>query len=302
MIHRPVLLKEAVDLLVLREDGVYIDGTVGAGGHAAEILNRLGPRGRLIGIDRDPEILEKARERLGGDARVVLHHAAFDEWMADAGKGEPKADGLLLDLGVSSLQFDEGERGFSFQKDGPLDMRMDPTAGDTAAEFLDRVSEKELGRILKEFGEERFARRIAREVVHVRRQESIETTARLAAIVGRAIPRGAWPKRIHPATRTFQALRIAVNGELQRLERVLKTAPGFLKPGGRLAVISYHSLEDRLVKRSFVDGERMGVWKKITKKPVTASEAEISENPRARSAKLRVAERTQSSSAGWSER
>ncbi|HEX5037232.1 MAG TPA: 16S rRNA (cytosine(1402)-N(4))-methyltransferase RsmH [bacterium] len=292
MIHRPVLLKEAVDLLVTKDDGLYIDGTLGAGGHAAEILKRLGAEGRLIGIDRDSEILEKARERLGGDARVVLHHGAFDEWLDDEAKGGLKADGLLLDLGVSSLQFDEGGRGFSFAKDGPLDMRMDASAGETAAEYLERVPEKELETVLKEFGEERFARRIAREVIHVRRQETIETTARLAAIVARAVPRGAWPKRIHPATRTFQALRIAVNRELERLERVLKMAPSILKPGGRMAVISYHSLEDRRVKVAFAEGERAGIWKKLTKKPVVPSEDEVRENPRSRSAKLRVAEYT----------
>lgn len=292
MIHRPVLLKEAVDLLVTKDDGLYIDGTLGAGGHAAEILKRLGAEGRLIGIDRDSEILEKARERLGGDARVVLHHGAFDEWLDDEAKGGLKADGLLLDLGVSSLQFDEGGRGFSFAKDGPLDMRMDASAGETAAEYLERVPEKELETVLKEFGEERFARRIAREVIHVRRQETIETTARLAAIVARAVPRGAWPKRIHPATRTFQALRIAVNRELERLERVLKMAPSILKPGGRMAVISYHSLEDRRVKVAFAEGERAGIWKKLTKKPVVPSEDEVRENPRSRSAKLRAAEYT----------
>lgn len=292
MIHRPVLLKEAVDLLVTKDDGLYVDGTLGAGGHAAEILRRLGPKGRLIGIDRDSEILEKARERLGGDARAVLHHGTFDEWLGNEGKGGLKADGLFLDLGVSSLQFDEGGRGFSFAKDGPLDMRMDASAGETAAEYLERVPEKELETVLKAFGEERFARRIAREVIHVRRQETIETTSRLAAIVARAVPRGAWPKRIHPATRTFQALRIAVNCELERLERVLKTAPSFLKPGGRMAVISYHSLEDRRVKVAFAEGERMGVWKKLTKKPVVPSEDEVRENPRSRSAKLRAAECT----------
>jgi len=290
MAHCPVLVREALDLLVTRTDGVYVDGTVGAGGHSEEILKRLGAGGRLLGIDRDSDILEKARERLGGDARVVLHHGTFEDIeTALRIAGVPHVDGILVDLGVSSLQLDRAERGFSFSKDAPLDMRMDPSGGETAADYLADVSEKELERILKEYGEERFARRIARMISEARRKHPVETTAELAGIVSRAVPRGA--SRIHPATRTFQALRIAVNGELDRLDRFLERAPAALAPGGRLAVISYHSLEDRRVKRAFVEAERLGILRRLTKKPVTPSEEEIFDNPRSRSAKLRAAEK-----------
>lgn len=299
MIHRPVLLREAIDLLVTKADGAYIDGTLGAGGHAEGILGRLGAKGKLLGIDRDPEILEKARERLGGDVRVVLHRGTFDEWGIDpaseleARMGVRRADGLLLDLGVSSLQFDEAGRGFSFSKEAPLDMRMSRDEGATAAERIAEMSERELEKTLKEFGEEPFARRIAAMIVQTRRKTPIETTTQLASLVSRAIPRKAWPHRLHPATRTFQALRIAVNDELGRLDRILKIAPSLLGPGGRAVVISYHSLEDRRVKVSFAEGERAGIWKKLTKKPVVPSESEIAENPRSRSAKLRAAERVE---------
>jgi 16S rRNA (cytosine1402-N4)-methyltransferase len=291
LIHRPVLVRETLDLLVTKPDGVYVDGTVGAGGHAGEILKRLGAGGRLLGIDRDSDILERARERLAGDARAVLHRGTFEDvGTALEVLGAPQVDGILADLGVSSLQLDRGERGFSFSKDAPLDMRMDPTGGPTAAEYLAGAPEKDLERVLREYGEERFARRIARRIVEERRKHPVETTAELAALVSRAVPRSG---RIHPATRTFQALRIAVNGELDRLDAFLERAPAALAPGGRIAVISYHSLEDRRVKRAFLEGEKSGVLRRLTKKPVTPTEAEIRENPRARSAKLRVAERTE---------
>jgi 16S rRNA (cytosine1402-N4)-methyltransferase len=279
------LVREVLDLLITKADGRYVDGTVGAGGHAAAILGRLGPEGRLLGIDRDSDILKVARDRLGADARVELHHGSFDEI-----SGDP-VDGLLLDLGVSSLQFDEGERGFSFNKDAPLDMRMSRDEGDSAADLVATLTERELEKILKEFGEERFARRIAGMIVETRRKTPIETTTQLAALVGRAVPRAAWPRRLHPATRTFQGLRIAVNGELTKLDRVLAAAPRLLNPGGRIAVISYHSLEDRRVKQSFVEGERLGILRRLTKKPIVPSEEEVRDNPRSRSAKLRVAER-----------
>lgn len=274
-----------------KPDGVYVDGTLGAGGHAEAILGRLGPAGRLIGVDRDSEILEIARSRLGADNRVLLHHGSFDEWEDEDGIAE-SIDGILLDLGVSSLQLDRAERGFSFSKTAPLDMRMDPWQGDSAADFVAEASEKELEKILKEYGEEPFAKRIARTIVLMRRTRPIKTTTALADVVSSAIPRGAWPRRIHPATRTFQALRIAVNGEMKRLENFLRDIPGRLNPGGRVAVISYHSLEDRRVKQAFVAAEKAGVLKRLTKKPVIPSEEEILENPRSRSAKLRVAERT----------
>lgn len=288
-VHRPVLVREVLDLLIMNPDGVYVDGTVGAGGHSAAILEKLKPEGRLVGIDRDAEILEAARGRLEPDPRVVLHHGTFEDVDAFV---EERADGILLDLGVSSLQLDRGERGFSFSKDAPLDMRMSGEGEEDAAELLARVSEKDLERILREYGEERFARRIAKEVIHVRRRQKIETTKELAELVSRAIPRGAWPRRIHPATRTFQALRIAVNDEMERLDRFLGSVPEVLKAGGRVAVISYHSLEDRKVKQAFVEGEKRGILKRVTKKPVIASEEEIRMNPRSRSAKLRVAEKT----------
>jgi 16S rRNA (cytosine1402-N4)-methyltransferase len=295
MVHRPVLVREALDLLVTKENGVYIDGTVGAGGHAGEILKRLGAGGRLLGIDRDSDILELARERLAGDARAVLHRGSFED-LEEALQilGVPKVDGIFVDLGVSSLQLDRAERGFSFSKDAPLDMRMDRMGGGTAAELLEEAPEKELERILKEYGEERFARRIARRIVDERRKHPVRTTAELAALVSRAVPRGAG--RIHPATRTFQALRIAVNGELDRLDAFLDRVPAALAPGGRVAVISYHSLEDRRVKRAFVEAERSGILRRLTRKPVVPSEGEIRENPRARSAKLRVAEMSEGAS------
>lgn len=268
-------------------NGTYVDGTVGAGGHSGEILKRISEKGRLLGVDRDGEILEKARERLG-DTRVSLQHGSYDEWSEEG--GEP-VDGVLLDLGVSSLQLDQAERGFSFSKHAALDMRMDPSSGETAAEYLADVPEKDLERILRDYGEEPFARRIARAVVEERRRSPIETTSELAALVGRAVPRGAWPRKIHVATRTFQALRIAVNGEMDRLDKFLRNVPSRLKPGGRVAVISYHSLEDRRVKQAFVAAEKSGTLIRLTKKPVMPSEEEVLENPRARSAKLRVAER-----------
>jgi len=286
-VHRPVLVREVLDLLVTNPDGTYVDGTVGAGGHSGEVLKRLSEKGRLLGVDRDSEILNKARERLV-DARVSLQHGSYDEWSEE--DGDP-VGGVLLDLGVSSLQLDQADRGFSFSKDAALDMRMDPSSGETAAEFLADVTEKDLERILRDYGEEPFARRIARTVMEERRRSPIETTFGLAALVGRAVPRGAWPKKIHVATRTFQAVRIAVNGEMERLDKFLRNVPNRLKPGGRVAVISYHSLEDRRVKQAFVAAEKSGVLKRLTKKPVIPTEEEILKNPRARSAKLRVAEK-----------
>lgn len=287
------MVREVLDLLITNLDGVYVDGTVGGGGHAEALLGRLSPQARLLGIDRDSDILERSKEKLGEDSRVVLHHGSFED--LDAAQrilGVKAFDGVLLDLGVSSLQLNEAGRGFSFSQEAPLDMRMDPSEGESAAEWVARVPEKELENVLKEYGEEKFARRIAKEVIHVRRRQKIATTKELGEIVSRAIPRGAWPRRIHPATRTFQALRITVNQELERLDRFLKAVPEILAAGGRVAVISYHSLEDRRVKQAFVEGERKGILRRMTKKPRTPSEEEVRENPRARSAKLRVAERT----------
>jgi len=289
---------EVVRQIVVKPDGFYIDGTVGAGGHLEALSKNLQAAAQrdektvhLLGIDRDAHILEVAKRKLYG-RDVRFFHGVFDELeRAVEVLGVERVDGILLDLGVSSLQLDQAERGFSFAKEAALDMRMDDSEQVTAADLIAESSEEELIRILRTYGEERFARRIARTLIEERRRRSIDTTGELAAIVSRAIPRKAWPRRIHPATRTFQALRIAVNRELDHLERFLEKAPHFLNRGGRVAVISYHSLEDRLVKHSFLKWMREGVLERLTKKPMTPTESEIAENPRARSAKLRVAEK-----------
>src|SRR4051812_41133324 len=247
--HLSVLLEEAMAWLAPKPGGRYCDATVGAGGHAAAVLERSAPDGRLIGLDRDPAALAAAGARLQpfGD-RVTLVHARFSEARAVLERlGMIPVDGFLVDLGVSSPQLDRPERGFSFRHDGPLDMRMDPTTGETAAELLRRVDETELTRIIREQGEERHAARVARAIIDARRAGPVETTGKLAAIVARALPRREHGK--NPATRTFQALRIEVNDELGELERFLAVATDCLRPGGRLVVIAFHSLEDRIVKR-----------------------------------------------------
>jgi len=295
--HKPVLAVEVIEALVTRPEGAYIDGTMGAGGHSELIRRNLRGKGKLLGIDRDAQILNIARDRLQsfGGGCAFLHGSYEDLEQACRLLGVSQVDGILLDLGVSSLQLDQGERGFSFSKEGPLDMRMDlgarETGQETAKTIVEERSLKTLERILKEFGEEPHASRIAQAIVHERRHRSINTTTELAAIVARAIPRRAWPSRIHPATRTFQALRIATNRELERLQNFLDKSPHFLVSGGRLVIMSYHSLEDRLVKRSFLQRKQEGVMKIITKKPIQASEDEIRENPRSRSVKMRVAEK-----------
>lgn len=302
--HRPVLCDAALEALAIRPDGLYIDGTYGRGGHAAAILEQLGPEGRLWVVDRDPEAVAAAREQLGEDARVTIIADSFahlGEHLEAAGLNG-SVDGILLDLGVSSPQLDQGERGFSFRHDGPLDMRMDPTRGEDAASWLARVEEKELVRVLRDYGEERFARRIARAIIAARAEEPITTTGRLAALIAEAVPRRE-PGR-DPATRTFQALRIAINDELGELDRVLPVALEALARGGRLAIISFHSLEDRRVKRFMRDEARgdappdMPLREDQIRRRLTlvggarrAGEAEVDENPRARSAVLRVAER-----------
>lgn len=301
--HTPVLAAEAHEALAPRPGGVYVDGTLGGGGHALATLLAAQPGGRLLGIDADPAALAAARERLlAGGAPVTsfsLHHGRFGDLAAIArANAVDAADGILLDLGVSSHQFDTPERGFSFSADGPLDMRLDPTRGPTAAELVNTLPETTLADLIFRFGEERGSRRIARLIVERRAQAPITTTAELAAIVARAIGRGGRDK-IHPATRTFQALRIAVNGELEQLEAALPQAVELLRPGGRLAVISFHSLEDRIVKLFFraesgyggSANERTPRLRILTRKPLEASEAELAVNPRARSAKLRAAER-----------
>ena len=288
--HQPVLLDEVVRSLVTDREGIYIDGTLGGAGHTKSILKALGREGRLLGIDRDSEALEKAKSELREFTRVSFLHGTYDDLeRAMEFLGTDKVDGLLLDLGLSSLQLDQPSRGFSFRQEGALDMRFDPTEGITAAEVIADRSENELERIFREYGEEPFARRIARRIVEARRNDAIETTLELASLVAREVPRRS--QRIHPATKIFQALRIFVNQELERLERFLGKAPQCLRPGGRLVVLSYHSLEDRRVKQAMVQWGREGVMKRITKKAIRPGLEEIEKNPRSRSVRMRVGER-----------
>lgn len=304
----PVLPAEVLRYLDPRPGGVYLDGTLGGGGHAAMVLEATAPDGILIGLDRDEQALAAARARLApfGERARLFHRnfAELDPLLAELGIAG--LDGFLLDLGVSSHQLDAGERGFSFQHDAPLDMRMDATQGVTAAELVNELLEGELARIIREYGEERWAKRIAIFIARARENAPIETTLQLADLVKGAIPRGAWEERIHPATRTFQALRIAVNDELGSLERGLAAALRLLKRGGRGVVISFHSLEDRIVKNMFRTLSRgctcprdfprcvcgaVPQVRVLTGRPVTAGDAELKENPRARSAKLRAVEK-----------
>src|SRR5579863_2992255 len=295
--HVSVLLKEAIDFLAVQRGGTYIDATVGLGGHSYEIAKRLGARGHLIGLDKDPAALERAAIGLRasgfGEAdwpRIELRQASFAS-LAEA--RSPMADGLLADLGVSSLQLSDAARGFSIQADGPLDMRMDPQSERTAEQVVNHLDERELADVIYEFGEERRSRRIARAIA---RSRPIRSTAQLAQVISaaaRSMKLGQKKyERIHPATKTFQALRIFVNRELDDLKALLEAAPRILKPGGRVVVISFHSLEDRIVKDAFREGSiKDKYFRVLTKKPVTASEEEQDRNPRARSAKLRAAER-----------
>lgn len=291
--HRPVMLDEVLKILDPGSGKIYVDGTVGAGGHAERILALSQPEGKLIGLDRDPSALAIAAERLapfGG--RVALAHANFTELRRVLDEhGIRKVHGIIFDLGLSSMQIADAARGFSFQNpDAPLDMRAGGTTGETAAQKIALAGEKEIADALWRLADERFSRRIAREIVRVRRREQIRTVGQLAKIVERAYG-GGWQK-IHPATRTFMALRMWVNSELENLEETLAALPEIIEPGGRAAIISFHSKEDRIVKNVLRDQARDGIWRILTKKPVTASEDEVNENPRARSAKLRAAERT----------
>ncbi|HET7843315.1 MAG TPA: 16S rRNA (cytosine(1402)-N(4))-methyltransferase RsmH [Xanthomonadales bacterium] len=301
--HLPVLRDEAIAALAIRADGTYLDGTFGRGGHAREILARLSPVGRLLVIDKDPDAIAHAHALFDGDARVAIRHGSFatlGEWSQTT----LGLDGVLLDLGVSSPQLDSAQRGFSFQAEGPLDMRMDPTSGQSAAEFLAHADEAEIADVLWQHGEERLSRRIARAIVASRREAPLATTTQLATLVAKTI--GHREPGKHPATRTFQALRIHVNRELDDLAQALEAATRALAPAGRLVVISFHSLEDRVVKRFIRDEERPPTGGRRGLPPPTdakqprlraigdavrPSDAELARNPRARSATLRAAER-----------
>lgn len=304
-LHQSVLMAEVLEQLAIRPDGIYVDATFGRGGHAAAILNQLGPAGRLLAIDKDPDAIAYAREHFGHDKRFLIQHGSFatlEKFLAEQ-QLLGKIDGLLFDLGVSSPQLDEAERGFSFLRSGKLDMRMDFSSGIDAATWITKVSEKELARVLYEYGEERFSRRIAKAIVTSREKAPITTTQQLAEIIAEAHP--AWQVGKHPATRSFQAIRIAINHELDDLNLGLAQSLKALKIGGRLLVISFHSLEDRIVKHFMQEQEhgdklpaRLPVkhdnylpkFKRVTR-AIKPSMEEIDSNPRARSAVLRVGEK-----------
>lgn len=305
MAHKAVLLDESLAALVIRPAGIYVDGTFGRGGHSGAILEQLGPEGRLLAVDKDPEAIASAQQQFSGDDRFTIVRGTFaklGEVASQAGiAGE--VDGLLLDLGVSSPQLDDAERGFSFTQDGPLDMRMDPDSGQSAEAWLASAEADEIAKVLKEYGEERFARRIARAIVAAREEQVITTTGRLAEIVTAANP--AWERGKNPATRSFQAIRIFINRELDDLRICLEQVLPVLAVGGRMAIISFHSLEDRIVKRFIrehargdrfppgvpVTQDQVKPRLKIVSKVIRSSEKELAENVRARSATLRVAEK-----------
>jgi 16S rRNA (cytosine1402-N4)-methyltransferase len=307
--HRPVLFNEVLEALAIEPDGIYVDGTFGRGGHAGGILDRLGEKGRLLAIDKDPQAVAEARSRFGGDSRFEITQGSFTQlgqlvqkggWLQTGG-----VNGVLLDLGVSSPQLDDPDRGFSFRQDGYLDMRMDPTVGQSAADWLASADEYDIRKVLFEYGEERFAKRIVRAIVKAREAAPIRTTAQLAALIRDAIPAKYHEKGKDPATRSFQGIRIFINDELNDVKVCLPQALEVLKPRGRLVVISFHSLEDRIVKRFMrkeargddfppdlpVPQSALSPRIKLIGKPVKASAQEVARNPRARSAVLRVAER-----------
>ena len=305
--HIPVLLNECIEGLNIREDGIYVDGTVGLGGHSSEIARRL-TTGRLICVDRDETAIARSRERLSDySEKITFVHGNFCEIAAILKDLELEAvDGMLFDLGVSSPQLDEGDRGFSYMLDAPLDMRMDQNDTLSAWLVVNKWPQEKLEHILKDYGEERYYRLIANAILKAREQETINTTSQLVEIIKKAVPSAALREKQHPAKRTFQAIRIAVNDELGSVQQMMDTAPDCLKKGGRLAVISFHSLEDRIVKKGIQNRENgctcpreapictcgfVQTLKSVTRKPITADEKELEENPRARSAKLRIAER-----------
>lgn len=302
--HITVMREAAVQALVHDEDGYYVDGTFGRGGHASRILEQLSPRGRLMAIDQDADAVAVAHEKFADDARFSIQQGSFTQMNAILAQREwmGKVAGVLLDLGVSSPQLDNPERGFSFQKDGPLDMRMNQSGGESAAEWIASATVEQIAQVLFTYGEEKFGRRMAQAIVREREKQPIATTARLASIIAAANPR--WEKGKHPATRAFQAIRIYINGELEALESVLEQSLEALATNGVLVVISFHSLEDRLVKRFIrhhVKGDahlpaglpvQVGMLKQRLQsknKPIKASEEEVKHNPRARSAVMRVA-------------
>jgi len=303
--HIPVLLKETLEGLAIKTDGCYIDGTFGRGGHTKAILASLSPTGKLLGLDKDPEAIKAGQALAKQDGRFDIEQCSFAtlSQVVNARLWQGKVDGILLDIGVSSPQLDMAERGFSFQKDGPLDMRMNPNVGISAAEWLATAEMTEIERILKTLGEERFGKRIARAIVETRDESPLTTTKQLAALVDKASP--VREKNKHPATRTFQAIRIHINNELDDLTEALQQAVDALASGGRLAVISFHSLEDRIVKRFFRDqakgddlpshfpvtADQLNPTIKLVGKAIKAGEQELSVNPRARSAVLRVVEK-----------
>jgi 16S rRNA (cytosine1402-N4)-methyltransferase len=302
--HQTVLLREAVDALVTNPSGFYVDGTFGRGGHSRYLLECLGADGRLLGVDKDLAAAEVAGQLAAEDGRFEFYHGSFAGLAQQLQQmGVEAVDGILLDLGVSSPQLDEGERGFSFLQDGPLDMRMDTSRGETAAQWLAHAEMDQIALVLKEYGEERFARRIANAIVEAREEQPITTTARLARVVSEANPK--WERHKHPATRAFQAIRIKVNSELEDLQDLLSGALDLLRVGGRLVVISFHSLEDRMVKRYMRDMARgdqipagvpirdsaLNRRMRLVGKAVKASAAEVTANARSRSAIMRVAEK-----------
>lgn len=305
--HIPVLLNECIEGLNIQPDGIYVDGTVGLGGHSSEIVRHL-TTGRLICIDRDETAIERSRERLKEwKDKITFVHGNFCDVAAILKEMEiPKVNGMLFDLGVSSPQLDEGDRGFSYMTDAPLDMRMDRSDTLSAWLIVNKWPQEKLEYIIKVYGEERYARLIAAAVIRARAEQTINTTGQLVEIIKKAVPAAALREKQHPAKRTFQAIRIAVNDELGAVEKMMEEAPDLLAPGGRLAVISFHSLEDRIVKKGIQSRENgctcpreapictcgfVQTLKSVSRKPITASEQELEENPRSRSAKLRVAER-----------
>jgi 16S rRNA (cytosine1402-N4)-methyltransferase len=304
-LHRPVLLSEVLDALRVKPDGFYVDGTFGRGGHAGAVLERLGAGGRLLAFDKDPQAVAFATRRFADESRLLMRRGSFINLASVVSElgWQGKVDGILFDLGVSSPQLDDAERGFSFLKPGPLDMRMNPEAGISASQWLAAASEREIAEVLWRYGEERHSRRIARRIVSVRDTTPITTTEQLAELIAQAVP--GRERHKHPATRSFQGIRIFINQELDELETALPQTVDALAPGGRLAVISFHSLEDRIVKRFIRDQQRgpqlppdlpvapaaYAPRLKAVGKPVYASAREVQSNPRARSAVLRVAER-----------